>query len=48
MALSHHIPSVKPWEWGDVPQVWQQWAAIHLHVTNEVNRGPIVTTQGGR
>ncbi len=40
MALSHHIPSVKPWEWMEVPQFWQEWALIHLIVSNEVAKGP--------
>lgn len=40
VAMSHHIQSVKPWEWTDVPPFWQEWTLIHMAVVNEVANGP--------
>ena len=37
--MSEHTPSVKPWEWATVPQVWREWALTYHNVRVAVEKG---------
>ena len=38
--MSEHTPSVKPWEWENVPPIWQDWALVYHNVRAAVEAGP--------